>query len=103
MLTSKALNLLHWRPGPRRPAGRNGLHDMIILAAMFTAAAGPIGFVALVAPQIIRRLLPGGRGAAARPDHRHRRPERLRGIDAAARGLARLMNPRGARVAHVDR
>ncbi|OAN37755.1 hypothetical protein A4X20_21275 [Mycolicibacterium iranicum] len=29
----------------------------VILAAMATAAAGPIGFVALVAPQIARRLL----------------------------------------------
>ncbi|QFG27408.1 iron chelate uptake ABC transporter family permease subunit [Actinomadura sp. WMMB 499] len=29
------------------------------LAALATAAAGPIGFVALVAPQIVRRLLPG--------------------------------------------
>ncbi|GGC63128.1 iron chelate uptake ABC transporter family permease subunit [Hoyosella rhizosphaerae] len=28
-----------------------------VLAAMATAAAGPIGFVALVAPQIVRRLL----------------------------------------------
>lgn len=32
----------------------------VVLAAMATAAAGPIGFVALVAPQITRRLLPGG-------------------------------------------
>ncbi|GAA1252197.1 iron chelate uptake ABC transporter family permease subunit [Prauserella halophila] len=31
----------------------------VVLAAMATAAAGPIGFVALVAPQITRRLLPG--------------------------------------------
>lgn len=32
----------------------------VVLAAMATAAAGPIGFIALVAPQITRRLLPGG-------------------------------------------
>ncbi|GAB3440936.1 iron chelate uptake ABC transporter family permease subunit [Streptomonospora sediminis] len=38
----------------------------VVLAAMATAAAGPIGFVALVAPQIVRRLLPG-RGAALAP------------------------------------
>lgn len=31
----------------------------VVLAAMATAAAGPIGFVALVAPQITRRLLAG--------------------------------------------
>ncbi|GAA4902864.1 FecCD family ABC transporter permease [Streptomonospora salina] len=31
----------------------------VVLAAMATAAAGPIGFVALVAPQIVRRMLPG--------------------------------------------
>lgn len=31
----------------------------VCFAAMATAAAGPIGFVALVAPQIVRRLLPG--------------------------------------------
>ncbi|MBB4931175.1 iron complex transport system permease protein [Lipingzhangella halophila] len=38
----------------------------VVLAAMATAAAGPIGFVALVAPQIVRRLLPG-RGAVLAP------------------------------------
>ncbi|KIH99056.1 membrane protein [Streptomonospora alba] len=38
----------------------------VVLAAMATAAAGPIGFVALVAPQIVRRLLPG-HGAALAP------------------------------------
>ncbi|GAA1774476.1 FecCD family ABC transporter permease [Streptomonospora arabica] len=38
----------------------------VALAAMATAAAGPIGFVALVAPQIVRRLLPG-RGALLAP------------------------------------
>lgn len=31
----------------------------VVLAAMATAAAGPIGFIALVAPQITRRLLAG--------------------------------------------
>nr|WP_156004707.1 iron chelate uptake ABC transporter family permease subunit [Streptomonospora sp. PA3] len=36
------------------------------LAATATAAAGPIGFIALAAPQIVRRLLPG-RGAAFAP------------------------------------
>ncbi|MBR8743732.1 iron chelate uptake ABC transporter family permease subunit, partial [Nocardiopsis sp. MG754419] len=30
------------------------------LAAMATAVAGPVAFVALVAPQIVRRLLVGG-------------------------------------------
>ncbi|QBI56224.1 FecCD family ABC transporter permease [Streptomonospora litoralis] len=38
----------------------------VVLAAMATAAAGPIGFIALVAPQIVRRMLPG-RGALLAP------------------------------------
>ncbi|GAA1216669.1 FecCD family ABC transporter permease [Prauserella alba] len=38
----------------------------VALAAMATAAAGPIGFIALVAPQITRRLL-AGRSAALGP------------------------------------
>ncbi|WP_007024024.1 FecCD family ABC transporter permease [Saccharomonospora iraqiensis] len=38
----------------------------VLLAASATAAAGPIAFVALVAPQIARRLLPG-RGALTGP------------------------------------
>ncbi|MEJ2864432.1 FecCD family ABC transporter permease [Actinomycetospora flava] len=36
------------------------------LSALATAAAGPVGFVALVAPQIVRRLL-GGRGPGLLP------------------------------------
>jgi iron complex transport system permease protein len=35
----------------------------VALAALATAAAGPIGFVALVAPQIARRLVTGGSAA----------------------------------------
>ncbi|OQO92669.1 hypothetical protein B1813_10925 [Saccharomonospora piscinae] len=35
----------------------------VTLAATATAAAGPVGFVALVAPQIVRRLLPGRQAA----------------------------------------
>lgn len=35
------------------------LTTAVVLAAMATAAAGPIGFIALVSPQITRRLLSG--------------------------------------------
>ena len=42
------------------------------LAAVATAAAGPVGFVALVAPQIARRLT-GERSAADRPGRAGRR------------------------------
>lgn len=37
----------------------------VVLAAFATAAAGPIGFVALVAPQIARRLMDGRQAALA--------------------------------------
>ena len=50
-----------WRP--RLGPSRAGLLVVAVgLAALGTASAGPVGFVALVAPQIVRRLL-GGRGA----------------------------------------
>ncbi|MFF2083275.1 FecCD family ABC transporter permease [Nocardia sp. NPDC058176] len=53
-------------------AGRRGPHRTILIvlasaaAALATAAAGPIAFVALVAPQIVRRLL-AERGACLAP------------------------------------
>ncbi|MCW4353553.1 iron chelate uptake ABC transporter family permease subunit [Hoyosella sp. YIM 151337] len=64
LLLSRSLQLLelgdelaHTLSGQR---GGNRVPLVIVavgLAAMATAAAGPIGFVALVAPQIVRRLL----------------------------------------------
>lgn len=52
---------------PRPEPARIGLLGAAVgLAALATASAGPIGFVALVAPQIVRRLL-GGRGAGLLP------------------------------------
>jgi iron complex transport system permease protein len=43
--------------GSRQPHRVALVLAAVVLAAMATAAAGPIGFVALVAPQIARRLL----------------------------------------------
>ena len=53
MLLAFGMSLVGSRPLER--AG--GRRADVLLAALATAAAGPIGFVALVSPQIARRLL----------------------------------------------
>lgn len=53
--------------GARVDAARGGLFAVgVVLTAIATASTGPIGFVALVAPQIARRLV-GGRVVALVP------------------------------------
>ena len=103
MLLARALRMLELGDDAARALGVGGravrlalIFVGVALAAVATASAGPIVFVALAAPQIARRLTRAGgpgvgcaalTGARAAAGRRPRRPAAVRGRPAARRRL----------------